>query len=93
MAVRAAQTRPSRGTAPGYLAGTFCGPIESVPPVRGPAAGRANKQMVPSLSRLTCNTKVFHDLPAKDADNLTVAEHGRALYRDDQDDADSGAVQ
>lgn len=93
MAVRAAQARPGRGTAPGYLAGTFCGPIKSVHPVRGPAAGQANKQMVPSLSRLMCNTKVFHALLAEDADNLTVAERGRALYRDDQDNADSGTVQ
>ena len=93
MAVTAAQPRPGRGTDAGYLARTFCGPIKSVPPVRGPAAGQANKRMVPSLPRLTCKTKVFHDLLAKDADNLTVAERGRAVYHDDQDDADSGTVQ
>jgi len=65
--------------------------------------------MAPYRPRLTCNTKVFHDLPAKDAGkgtakfrccrcwlafhSATVAERGHALYRDDQDDAGSGAVQ
>ena len=47
------QGRLGRGTVPGYFAGTFCGPIKSVPPVRGIAAGQAGKQMVPSLPRHT----------------------------------------
>jgi len=77
VAVTAAQTRPDRGTAPGNLVGTFCGPIRSVPPVRGPAAGQAGEQMAPSLLRHTRGTKVSPGLAGKAA----VGEGGGAGLR------------
>jgi hypothetical protein len=48
-----------RGTAPGNLAGTFCGPFRSVRSPRGPAAGQAGEQTAPCLPRHTRENEVI----------------------------------
>jgi hypothetical protein len=53
VAMTAAHASPAGALLQGNLSGTLGGPFGLVPPVRGPAAGRADEQMAPSLPRHT----------------------------------------